>query len=358
VRRALRVAALLLLLASAAAVPVALARRERPASLPAALEAPRLSLLAVGDTGKRHRLIASAFEGQLAVAEGMEDEDRRAPVQALVFLGDNFYMEGLEEQELVERIRENLVLPYCRFLALTGPRSAEVASACAAPAPARRPPPILAVLGNHDVVAPESPRLEREAIPLFVPNWRLAERPEHVELGEGVCLVTYDSAVSPPPGMDDALAAALRSCRGPWRILASHRPIAIDEEAGPGGPPPWLAAALEKAGVAVQVHLAGHHHSLQLIRGGPPGPSLHVVAGSGARTRPLRRSHPGRLFGAEQNGFARVDLVGSGARERLVVTLFGTPAWPVLAWSPPSALASWSVDRSGELANEAAAAHP
>ena len=72
----------------------------------------RLSFLAVGDFGKNHRWIASLFEGQLAVSGDLAAEDLAHPVDALVFLGDNFYMHGLREEELVERISMNLAYPY------------------------------------------------------------------------------------------------------------------------------------------------------------------------------------------------------------------------------------------------------
>ena len=57
----------------------------------APIDAPRLSFLAVGDTG-RTRILPSLFEGQRSVSEAMTDEARRDSVDALVFLGDNFMM--------------------------------------------------------------------------------------------------------------------------------------------------------------------------------------------------------------------------------------------------------------------------
>src|SRR5215472_2002649 len=93
----------------------------------------RASLLAVGDTGTPPQFASRLTSTQIAVARGMEAEDRRAPVHALVLLGDNFYYKGLQESELLLRVRENVVRPYCRFLALTAPRSEEVASACGTP---------------------------------------------------------------------------------------------------------------------------------------------------------------------------------------------------------------------------------
>src|SRR5262245_36374 len=50
----------------------------------------RLSLLALGDWGRFPRDGVTP-EVQLRVAEALADEDRRAPADALVFVGDNFY---------------------------------------------------------------------------------------------------------------------------------------------------------------------------------------------------------------------------------------------------------------------------
>ncbi|MFP8872801.1 MAG: hypothetical protein VCB43_16035, partial [Myxococcota bacterium] len=63
-----------------------------------------VSFLAVGDTGKKHRVFASLFEGQLAVSGDLAAEDHAHPVDALVMLGDNFYMHGLRREEIVDRV--------------------------------------------------------------------------------------------------------------------------------------------------------------------------------------------------------------------------------------------------------------
>lgn len=55
----------------------------------------KASLLAVGDTDKVHRPLASLLEGQVAVGDGLAAEDRVHPVDAMLLLGDNFYMQGL-----------------------------------------------------------------------------------------------------------------------------------------------------------------------------------------------------------------------------------------------------------------------
>ena len=82
----------------------------------AAAARPLSSLLAVGDTGDRWGPLPWLFEGQLAVGTAMRREHARAPVDALMLLGDNFYPDGLLATELVPRIVENVARPYCAFI--------------------------------------------------------------------------------------------------------------------------------------------------------------------------------------------------------------------------------------------------
>lgn len=321
-------------------------------------ESVELSLFALGDTGQRHRPLASLLEGQIAVANAMMAEDRRRPANALVLLGDNFYSDGLLEQELVSRIAANLVQPYCRFSLLDGPRSGEVAAACPSQASERRSIPIFAVLGNHDWLSPESPELERRVVPEFVPEWKMpSEYALGIELGEGVSLILFESEPEFGPEAAQALTAALRESAGPWRILAAHRAIEVDDWGRlPSLGPYTLAveAAIREAGVPVQLFISGHHHSLQIVKGREAGPPLHVVVGSGSRSHPIEEPHPNRRFESTALGFARLDLVAADASggERLVVSLFATADFPLLAPASPPLLARWSVDLERRVRNE------
>lgn len=315
------------------------------------------SILALGDTGHVTPL-AELFEGQLAVAEAMTREARREPVDGLVFLGDNFYDHGLVADELESRVRLNLVRPYCYFLALTGRRSPEVASACPLPPEARRPAPLFAVLGNHDLERPGSVELERTAIPDFLPGWQMSLGLVAVfEVHPGVSLILFESelAIDDRPAIERELAAAIREAKGPWRILATHRPIATDDLGGVphGGYPDYVRDALVRAGRPVQLVLAGHHHSLQAFALGEPTPLLQIGAGSGSRSEPpLATGHPDLRFAAMELGFARVELTGEagGDDERLAVSLFSVPRWPWLArLLGHHVVARFTVDRSGEV---------
>jgi len=318
-----------------------------------------VSLLALGDTGKRLRWewMPSA---QRRVGAAMEAADRQRPVDALLFLGDNFYPDGLEEAKLVPRVAMNLVRPYCRFVDLSAPRSDEVAGACRWPPGERHPIPIFAVLGNHDYRVPESPKLQVEAVPDFIANWDMpAERIAVRELGGGVSLVLLESMETVQKAQRLAgLPEAIRSARGPWRILVCHHPVTPTRSLEGHGrfEARYMAEArrrIAEAGVPLQLVLSGHHHSLQIIEPSPPGPPLQVVAGGGGGTLEPVKVVEGQRFSASRYGFARIDLVRRAGSERLVVSLYATRG----EWLPagrPSLAARWSVALDGTLRDEEA----
>ena len=317
--------------------------------------AARLSLLAVGDTGQPRRG-PRRFSGQHIVARGMTAEAGRAPVDALVLLGDNFYPRGVEPSTLETRIKENLAEPYCAFLRLDGRSSGALTGVCP-PDPARRGVPIFAVLGNHDLELPSSARLQRETIPEYLPDWRMSNGlAQSFDLGAGVSLVLFESepAITDPDAIREELVAALAKATGPWRILATHRPIATDDHGNPwlGGYPDFVRSALQASGRPVQLVLSGDHHSLRAFAFDPPLASLQLGVGSGARADPPRASadHPALRFQRMALGFARIDLVGEGAGERLEATLFETAPGSIFdAERPARAVARFVVDLRGHV---------
>jgi len=279
----------------------------------------RFSILAVGDTG----LPLGAHDGQARVAEMLAAEDAAHPVDGLLLLGDNFYPRGLSRDDLALRIGHNVLTPYCRFVT-PGPRAAETGSPCVpSPRPGRT---IWAVLGNHDTGTPESPRLEREAVPAFVANWRMNDDVvEVLPVGKGVQLVLVDSTrlVASDP---DLLRAAVDAAPGPWRIVAGHYPIVDGWGASDGlaAQTTALHDALASARHRVQLILSGHEHNLQAFRPADGVPALHVIAGGGSSARKIEPGPDSRVFARETRGFARVAIL-RGPPERLLVELIATP---------------------------------
>jgi hypothetical protein len=306
---------------------------------------PEVSLLAVGDTGDRPRLF-TWLDQYRVVGRALAAEQRRRPADALLLLGDNFYSEGLEPGEAPERIRENVVVPFCTFVETDGPRSAEVADACEVPAAQRSPIPIHAVLGNHDYNTPESPMLERTLVKQFVSNWDMPLELAAVrELGHGVSLILIDSEAF-DRGADPApLKQALLDAKGPWRIVVGHHPVS----SGASRFKDALVAATEATGVPVQLLLAGHEHNLQIAVAEPPYPSLTVIAGSGSRVRDVRYPVLGKQFVRVRAGFARIDLDGDGPAQRLVVSMIETPRRGFDFWSSTRVAGCWSVDLRGQV---------
>lgn len=297
------------------------------------------SLLAVGDTGTKPAPFLRSRQVISRVSRAMAAEDVRRPADALVLLGDNFYPDGLRLEELDERVRVNLIEPFCRFLPSPTFR-------CPVPA---RPARVLAVLGNHDHHAAESPRLERTEIARRLPFFFMPAGPVHtMDLGRGVSIVLYDPRELLQAGSFEPLREAIRQATGPWRILASHYPLTRRESDLAGRAARELIAG---QGVPVHVHLAGHRHYLELAHGEAP-PFLQAIAGSGSSTRLPKEPVDGSVYQAELPGFARVDLVDGAGGERLVVSLVAVPGGVVFGGSRPHVVARWSVGRDGDTRAE------
>jgi len=306
-----------------------------------------LSLLAVGDTGKPRDLVAALDPG-LAVASAMARADQDSPVTGLILLGDNFYPDGLREREFKDRVRANLVEPFCHFIRFTQRGRGSLDDACPVPGPDRHPVPIHALLGNHDYNERESPLLQRRQIPEYVENWQMPAGDFEVrELQGGVSLILLDSMHWLMRDDDARLVRAVRQSRGPWRIVAAHHPMV---DTGKSAVPKFakrMGRILTRADVPIHLFIAGHEHNLQLIERAGEWPRLHVITGSGSHVREPTGGDPGRRFALAGHGFARIDLDTPSAR--LTVTLYQVAA-AHLSKARGHPVARFSIDHAGDIA--------
>lgn len=314
------------------------------------------SFLAVGDTGEPWGTFPSLFEPQLAVGHALERAHEDAPVDALVLLGDNFYPDGLRAEALLPRVVENVARPYCAFIAPSPELEAALEGRCP---PATNPPPIYAVVGNHDVRAADTGRLQRTQVPELVTNWEVpsAGVPAIRELPGGVSLIFVVSEWPWDDAAAQRLAEALRRAQGPFRVIVGHRPPIQ------GHPQlsEMVSAAATRAGTVVHAYVAGHVHVLGAVPGTRAGaPRLTVIAGSGAHAEHQTDTEY-RIDGADfleaSLGFARFDAFANGPEPTLRVTLFRAASLPPLArLFAPEIAARYSIGVDGDVTPESSSA--
>ncbi len=317
---------------------------QEPASPP---PRPDGSFLAVGDTGEPWGAFPTLREPQLAVGLALEHAHAASPADAFVLLGDNFYPDGLRAEELPARVVENVARPYCAFVRPSPELDALLDGACP---PASNPPPLYAVVGNHDVRAADDGRLQRTAVPELVTNWEVPAPSAIRELPGGISLVFLLSESPWDEAKTRALAEALRRARGPFRVIVGHRPPIT------GHPQlsDMVADAARRAGTVVHAYVAGHVHVLGAIPGTrPDAPRLTVIAGSGAHAE-RQTDTEYRIEGADfleaSLGFVRFDAFADAPDPTLRVTLHRAPSLPILArFRPPEIAAVYSLGVDGDL---------
>jgi hypothetical protein len=314
----------------------------------AADESPSGSLIAVGDTGSPWGFAPQLFEGQLAVGIAIQKEHARSPIDAFVLLGDNFYPSGLRAGELLPRIVDNIARPYCALIEASDELARRLDPACLRDNGPR--PRLFAVIGNHDLITPESERLQRKEVPGFVLNWDMpsADTSRIRELPGGLSLIFLHSGYPWGEAEVEQLSSDLRSAKGPWRVLIGHRPPI----AGHPQLSRMVARAAELSGRVVHAYLAGHVHVVAAIPGVVPAPALTVIAGSGSHARrqeerEYRIEQPDLLV--EELGFMRLDVMGTSPTDFLRVTLFQAPASAALSFLGNTVLARYHIERDGRV---------
>lgn len=307
------------------------------------------TFLAIGDAGEAGRQLDQ--NAQRMRERAVADSAQGAPLGMLLFLGDNFYPNGLN-LKAPERAREiaGVIGPHRELMGKLGPENVQ------------------GITGNHDYYCtavnniPYGSCTEGVQFEFEVPGWTFhAKYPASVRRAlaaggsDSVELIFFDSSlllITKPetwPVVLDSLERLLRaSAAAPgvgWRIfVAHHSPCSVGDHAGyrrwdrkkkqivyignciEEGKDPFryvqqfvseqdnctprykaytdsLTARIERGGAKIQLFLAGHDHSLQFLnypdRGGPNAPKVFAISGAGSKvgtvkspTPPLEYTHP------------------------------------------------------------------
>jgi calcineurin-like phosphoesterase family protein len=288
---------------------------------------------AIGDTGVNCTLVdldepREAWEQkarasqQTLVAEYLAEVVREQRIRDIVFLGDNFYPDGLEPGPLGDACAElAFALPYGKLL----------------------PPEHLHLVpGNHDHGTEGSVQRETD---LSGKLWTFHARPDLVHLAPGLLdLVLFDSEVwLQGEEAREPLVRELTECisrsSAPWLILAAHHPLRTIGRHSAWGLVGWLRKedfaslayrryreavrqAILGAGRPVQLFLAGHDHSLQFLHEPEQSPLLpadHIVSGSGSKLSGVQRIDQTH-WGAAIPGFVVLEI--DTAKPQVLVVRF------------------------------------
>ena len=243
-----------------------------------------LRLAVVGDTGK----------GTEVVTKAIARVHSRAPIDAILLTGDNFYPCGVTS---VEDPRWSLVRPLTSIGV-----------------------PIFPVLGNHDFCGKAVPEAQTQATGI-IPHWRFPA-PQYA-LRTPMADFAFINTTPFIRGKEDVapmIRGAFASSRKPWRIVVGHHPVISSgwhgyfprEEVGVmRGLIPTLL------GMNVDFYIAGHDHHVELIR----GRMLHLISGAGSSPVPPIKLRTTTVFpeeiSRERIGFAVVEITSRTIRVRM-----------------------------------------
>ena len=288
-----------LLLVVFAAGPLGCGRDAADSPPAVAVPEAHLSLVAFGDWGS-----GSADQKQVAESIASLAEHLEPPLDGMLLLGDNFYMdlaEGADSPEwqtVFEQVYDRRRLPF----------------------------PFYVALGNHDYDTAAKAQAELDYARWHPDSrWKLPARWYRLELPAGKPLVTLlmlDSNYRDMPKLQwmeelDWLKDELAKPRTtPWLVCCAHHPLFNNGPHGDDGPLTKDWGPLFQQ-YHVNLYLTGHDHDLQhlevagwdtsFVISGGGGDALYKVANSGTRFK----------FGASTHGFTLLRFTP----EALLVTL-------------------------------------
>jgi acid phosphatase len=238
---------------------------------------PEVSFFALGDTGYGGEILQSN-------AREMERSAEARPVDLVLLLGDNFYLDGvrsLDDPLWKERFEDAFAGSKLQL-------------------------PIYAVLGNHDYRG--EPDVEIEYTKKSS-RWRMPARwytfSVPMRSGGEVQFFALDSQAfeGTAPGIAEEkewLAQELTKSTARWKIAFAHHPALSH---GQHGPTPGLEALIDRS--KIDLYVTGHDHDLQVLRS--KSGWVQIVSGTGSSTRDTRWGDD-TLFAAASPGFAWVGI--------------------------------------------------
>lgn len=251
-----------------------------------------LEFMALGDTGMGN-------SGQRVVAKQMSIHAKLNPMRFVLFLGDNFYQDGVSSvndsqwQTKFEKIYSGAGLQV----------------------------PFYVALGNHDYHQNPQAQVEYSNISS---RWKMPARYYHFQepinaqsSAEFFVLDTTPLAYDKDNGIqkdilrnkgDTAqatwLETALKKSTAQWKIVMGHHPLYSSGKHGDSSP---MILQIEKILIShkVNLYLSGHDHNFEIIK--PIQGVRYVISGAGAATRNLKW-RDNTEFASTRLGFARFTL--------------------------------------------------
>lgn len=248
-------------------------------------EKPELRFFVLGDTGSgdtHQRQVGAAMEAECQALGGID---------ALLLLGDQFYMEGVDSLD-DPQWKTKIEIPY--------------GSECLSKAP------IYPILGNHDYRGNVEAMLRYDE---RNPRWHLPHRFYRVDYGSMLRIVAFDSTfpdfcLFSNKCSVDFLLDSLNKSDARWKIVLSHLPLASASLDGYSHSGATLFGYLMRFLVCdrTDVWFSGHAHHLEHRNHPGCAASLLVAGGGGGDLENVPDFDPASMFIRKAHGFGSLHI--------------------------------------------------